>query len=110
MEVNELAGPYEIFELVDEETYQMRIIKWQTGNVLIHPADKPDGKVVKALRVWVPKEVKDFFPPYWDITSQRLGAQMIGYLEQPRYQDKVFTITKHGIAPKARFTLEVRPA
>jgi len=109
-QVTELAGPYEIFELTDGQTSQLRITGWETGGVTIHPAHKPTGKVIKALRVQVPKEVKDFFPPYWDITSQRLIAQMVPYLEQPGYQDKVFTITKHGVAPKARFTLDVRPA
>lgn len=108
--LTELAGPFEIFELTDGQTYTMRVTSWQTGSVTIYPAHKPTGKVIKALRVGVPKEIKSDFPPYWDITSQRLIAQMQPYLEQPGYRDKVFTITKYGVAPKARFTLEVRPA
>lgn len=110
VEVGELAGPYEIFELTDGETRQLRITKWMTGNVTIYPPHKPTGKVVTALRVHVPSDTKDFFPYYWDITGKTLVAQMVPYLEQPGYQDKVFVVTKHGIAPKARFTLEVRPA
>lgn len=109
-EVNELPGPYEIFELTDGQTAQIRITGWQQGNVTIHPAHQPAGKLINALRVQVTKETKSTFPPYWDITSQRLQAQIVPYLEQSGYQDKVFTVTKHGVAPKARFTLEVRPA
>lgn len=109
-EVKELKGPYEIFELVDGETRVLQIKDWETGNVTIYPPHKPTGKVINALRVHVPPATKDFFPYYWDITGKTLLAQMVPYLEQRGYQDKRFTITKHGIAPKARFSLEVRPA
>jgi len=60
--------------------------------------------------VFVPFALKPVGVSYWDITSQLLVAQMLPYLEGPGYKDKVFTITKHGVAPKARFTLEVKPA
>jgi len=109
-EVKELAGPYEIFELTDGEVRSLRVVKWETGNVTIYPPHKPGGKVVTALRVHVPKETKDFFPYYWDITGKTLVAQMVPYLGLAGYQDRVFVITKYGIAPKARFTLEVKPA
>jgi len=107
---NELKGPYEIFELDDGETRQLRITNWEQGAVTIYPVHKPTGKVINALRVHVPQETKPYFPYYWDITSKFLVAQMLGYLEVPGYQDKVFTVTKHGVAPKARFSLEVKPA
>jgi len=108
-ELEELAGPYEIFELVDGEVRELRITDWQLGRVTIYPAHKPTGKVIDALRVNVHPDSKDFFPYYWDITGKTLVAQMVPYLEQPGYRDKVFTVTKYGIAPKARFTLEVKP-
>jgi len=107
-EEKQLPGPYEIFELTDREVKQLRITDYETGLVTIYPQDKPTGKVVTALRVHVPKETKDFFPFYWDITGKTLVAQLLPCLEQPGYKDKVFTITKYGIAPKARFTVEVK--
>ncbi len=108
-DVKELAGPYEIFELTDGEVRQLRITSWSQGNVTIYPLHRPVGKVINALRVHVPEDTKDFFPYYWDITGKTLVAQMVPYLHTPGFQDKIFTITKHGIAPKARFTLEVNP-
>jgi len=107
---NELIEPYEILELTDGEVRQLRITNYQVGNVTIRPPWLPGGKVVRALRVHVPHESKTFFPYYWDITGKTLVAQMVPYLEAGGYQNKVFTITKYGVAPKARFTLEVRPA
>lgn len=109
-EVKPLEGPYEIFELVHNETRELQITNWQLGEVTIYPAHKPAGKTINALRVWVPEETKDNFPYYWDITSKTLVAQMLPQLKQPGYKDKKFVITKFGVAPKARFSLEVRPA
>lgn len=108
-EVKELKGPYEIFELVDREVRELTITNWEQGRVTIYPPHQPTGKVINALRVHVPAETKDFFPYYWDITSKTLVAQMVPYLEAGGYQGKRFIITKYGVAPKARFSLEVRP-
>jgi len=109
-EVKELAGPLEIFELVDKEVRELIITKWEQGRVTIYPPHQPTGKVINALRVFVPVKTKEFFPYYWDITSKTLVAQMVPYLEAGGYEGKKFIVTKHGVAPKARFTLEVRPA
>ena len=102
-----LQGPYEILELEDRGTLETRILNWSVGEVEIHPGYQPEGKWITALRVWVPREHKEFFPWYWDITSQTLLAQLLPYLEQPGFDTKMFRITKHGVAPRARFTLEV---
>lgn len=103
-----LPGPYEILELEDRETLVTRVSKWEVGEVKIHPAYKPEGKMVTALRIHVPQADKEYFPFYWDITSQTLAAQMLPFLEQPHYEVKKYIITKHGVAPRARFTLEVK--
>jgi len=109
-ELKELSGPYEIMDMDDGETKELRITHWVTGNVTIRPAHLPEGKIIRALRVFVPSATKPTGPAYWDITSKLLVAQMLPYLERPPFTDKIFTITKHGVAPKARFTLEVRPS
>jgi len=107
-EEKELPGPYEIFELADGETRQLKVTRYETGRVTIYPAHKPTGKVIQALRVYVPEDTKEHYPYYWDITSKTLVAQLLPQLEAGRFESKVFIVTKHGVAPKARFTLEVR--
>ena len=109
-QVKELPGPYEIFELTDKEVREVRITGYRTGDVTIHPLHTTQPKVVTALRVFVPGNTKLLGPHYWDITSKTLVAQLLPFLEAGGYQGKIFTITKFGIAPKARFTLEVRLA
>ena len=105
--MDRLEGPFEILELQDEETLTTRIMRWQLGEVEIHPSYKPEGKWIKALRIHVPESDKEYFPWYWDVTSQTLLAQLVPYLERPGFEGRLYTITKHGVAPRARFTLEV---
>lgn len=102
-----LPGPYEIFELSDGQTHTTRIESWKVGEVEIHPANKPEGKIIIAMRIHVPQSYKDYFPFYWDITSSTLIAQLMPFLEAEGYAQKTYTITKHGIAPRARFSLTV---
>lgn len=103
----ELPSPFEIFELEDGQTYEMKFIKFEEGEALIHPAYKPQGKWIKVLRVWVTKDVKEFFPYYWDITSSTLVAQLLPMFAVSGANERSYLITKHGVAPKARFSVEV---
>jgi len=107
-EISPLAGPYEIFELTDRETRELRIEHWLIGYVRISTGEVPEGKSVKTLRVFVPRDIKPLGVNWYDITSQTLIAQLQPYLEAPGFEKKTFIITKYGTAPKARFSLEVR--
>jgi hypothetical protein len=108
-QVKELPGPYEILELVDGESRELVITGFVVGSMVIRPPHAPNGKQITAVRVMVPKQIKPLPPYYWDITSQTLVAQVLPYLQAGGYVGKKFTIKKFGVAPKARFTLEVRP-
>lgn len=103
-----LPGPFEILELGDGETLTTKILKWELGEVTIHPSYKPEGKQIVALRIHVPTEDKEYFPFYWDVTSQTLVAQLFPYLKSPGFETKTYAITKHGVAPRARFSLGVK--
>ena len=103
----ELPGPFEIFELEDGQSYEMKVEKIESGEALIHPKYKPEGKWIQVLRVWVPESSKDYFPWYWDITSQTLVAQLLPLFSVPGFTERSYIVTKHGVAPKARFSVEV---
>ena len=104
----ELPGPFEILELEDGQSITLKVTKYESGEMLIHPAYKPEGKWIKGLRVWVPEETKNYFPYYWDITSQTLIAQLEPLLAGPGGLARTYIVTKHGIGPRARFSVEVR--
>jgi hypothetical protein len=106
--LEELPGPYEILEMTDREVRSLRIVAWQQGLMRIQTGEVPEGKTIKALRVFVPAQTKPIGVSWYDITSQTLIAQILPFLEQPNFSTKTFIITKYGTAPKARFTVEVK--
>jgi hypothetical protein len=55
----------------------------------------------------VPQEDKAHFPFYYDVTSKTLRAQLVPLLPGIIARGARITVTKHGVAPAARFTLEV---
>lgn len=103
-----LPGPYEIFELEDGGKISLMTTAWEIGLITIHTADVPAGKQVKAMRIHCTPATKPIGVDWYDITSQMLIAQLLPYLEIPGFEKKLFTITKYGVRPKARFMLEVR--
>jgi hypothetical protein len=106
--LEELPGPYEILEMTDREVRSLRIVAWRLGLMRIQTGEVPEGKTIKALRVFVPAETKPIGVSWYDITSQTLIAQIQPFLEHPEYKSRTYVITKYGTAPKARFTVEVK--
>jgi|GEM_PF-1650704 len=105
-----LQGPYEIFDIGDGETVSFQVVGFEEGDVEIHPGYGPEVKVVRALRLHLKEPLWPGRLPYIDITSNRLRVMLKEYLKRPDYRGLVFTVTKHGVAPKAVFTVKVEPA
>jgi len=110
-ELRPLAGPYELFDLADGEVMRLLIYGWERGSMVIHPKfpGAPSVKTIQALRVLVPTDVKATYPHYYDITSKTLIAQLLPFLMEANYKEFSYTITKIGVAPRARFTLLREP-
>lgn len=110
MEMTEIMGPYEILDLEDGQSVTIRIRSYERGRILIHPRYQgaPSEKWIPALRVHMQEGVKAFPPMYYDLTSKTLQAQLMPFLAAPDFERFEFVITKHGVAPRARFTLERR--
>ena len=110
-ELRELVGPYEILDLEDGASVTIRVTTYERGRILIHPryTGAPPEKWIPVLRVHLPPGVKPYPPMYYDITSKTLTAQLWPMLAAPDQERFEYEITKHGVAPRARFTLERRP-
>lgn len=106
-----LPGPYELLDLPDRGEVSLKISSWERGSILIHPKypGAPSEKLIEALRVHLMPGVKDFPPMYYDITSKTLNAQLLPLLSAADFKDYAYKIVKHGVAPRARFTLERTP-
>lgn len=106
-----LPGPYEIHELMDLESRQLTVLKYELGDVVIHPRypGAPAEKTIHAMRIFVGASDKPHGPPYWDITSQTLIAQLEPLIRAPRPGGLRVKLTAHGTAPSKRYAVEVLP-
>ena len=104
----ELEGPYEILELGDGGTLTLHPLRWTKGTMTIHPRYQRGPKTINVLRVWVPGEDKPLFPDYFDVTAATLVAQLEPILKRSDLQELEVVITKHGVPPKARYSVEVK--
>ena len=104
-----VGEPFEILELRDGETIRLRVVNFEFGEAVIHPryAGAPAEKRIPVLRLYVPPEYKPRGPPYWDVTSKTLQAQLKPLLAELKASGKEFTITAFGAAPSKRFSVRI---
>lgn len=110
-ELRRLPGPYEILELADRESKDLRVVSWERGTMEIHPRypGAPETKEIPVLRVHVSADTKPLPPHYYDITSKTLTAQLLPFLLEPGFEKWTFRVTAYGVAPRKRFSLERLP-
>lgn len=105
-----LPPPYEILELDDCQRVRFRVVKWTTGLMKIKPRwpGSPPEKVIRVLRIWVPREYKPYGTDYWDITSSTLIYQLLGILTRPDFMVYEVEVHAHGKAPAKRYEVSWR--
>jgi len=87
-----------------------RVLRWEEGELTIRPPSAPQGKVVPAIRIWVPRGDKPTEPPYWDITATTTHPTLAAILDGIIARGSWLHIQKFGVAPRARFTVSELPA
>jgi len=104
-----LSGPYEILELRDGQDVTLKVLAYEMGRMRIRPRypGAPESKEITALRLRVSPARKVLGPPFWDVTSQTLIAQLKPHLDDLVRTGRDVRITAHGEAPRKRFTLEL---
>lgn len=105
--VEKLPEPYEILDMADGASVEMRVYGWKQGTMIIVPKGTSIQKEIPALRVIVGAEHKKLGPNYWDVTSKLLQQQLLAMFTTPSLTSYVFHITKHGVAPAARFEVQL---
>lgn len=107
-ELRRLPGPMEFLELRDGETARLKVVSWERGKTLIHTTrwGREVELDIPVLRVHLAAGVKPYPPMYYDITSKTLTAQLVPMLMESGFERYTYVITKHGVRPRARFTLE----
>jgi hypothetical protein len=104
-----LDEPFEYLDLPDRAIMKLRVQSYKLGRGAIRPryAGAPEVKVNRILRVTVPVSMKPLGPPYWDISSKTLQAQLIPQLDVVISQNREVEIQAFGVAPSKRFTVRV---
>lgn len=105
-----IESPYEVLELAAGQSVRIRVERWEVGEMSISPRDGRAAKVIRVLRLHVPRPDKPTFPHYWDATATTLIAQLLPMLPDIRDRRRSLTITKVGSGPSARFAVDVAPA
>lgn len=105
-----VGEPFEFWDMNDGETREIKVETWEEGETEITPRYLTGGqtKTIPVLRLNLKEGIKEYLPNYWDITSKHLITALLPYLKTVNYRDLVFTITKHGEAPRARFSMNVK--
>ena len=102
-----LKEPMEILDLPDGGSVKLHILGFEEGQTNIMPKGGTELKTIDVLRLFVPPADKPHFPHYYDVTSKTLRAQLLPLLPAYIEAQRLLTITKRGIAPAARFSVEV---
>jgi len=105
-----LNPPFEILELQHCESITIRVLRWQLGKIDIRPryAYAPPIKTIHALRLFTEEKYKKYPPYYYDITSKRLIAALMPFLQRPDYDLYEVTIHAVGSAPRKYFEIEIK--
>lgn len=98
---------FEILELEDGQSIRFRVLRWQVGETDIQLRYMPKVKHIRYLTVYVPPEDKPIGPPYWDITSTTLQAQIEPLLPEAQRTGRYIEIRAYGVEPKKRFTVKL---
>ena len=105
-----ITPPYELFDLPAEGELVTRVTAWEEGRATIKPARAPQGVEVDIIRLHVPAEDKPTEPRYWDVTATRLHPSLRTQLPAVVAGKRWLKLHKYGVAPHARFSLEVSPS
>ena len=128
-EGSELPEPYEFLDLEHGASVHLTITRYELGTALIHPtvvskrqlriymlqnglteppsAGTPISIRIPVLRVWGTEPGETAAPPYWDISSKRLIADLQPRLNQNGPAGLTVTLTANGYKPTKRYSVEV---
>jgi len=104
-----VGEPFEVLELADGLSLRLRAVRFEAGEMDIHPRypGAPEVKRIPVLRVHLAAGVKPTGVPYWDVTSKTLQAQLRPLESEIVGAGREFVITAHGSGPSKRFSVRL---
>jgi len=105
-----LEPPIELLDLPAEGELVTRVTRMEEAQAFIKPARAPQGVNVQVIRLHVPPSDKPTAPLWWDVTATTLHPSLRVQMPAAIAGGLWVKIRKYGVAPRARFSLEVFPA
>jgi len=105
-----LPGPYEIFDIGDGESVDLVATRIEQGDEFEMSATDGRKFMSSPLRLHLTGPWAPGHKSYLDVTSKRLIPELRGLLATIPPGGKHIRIIKHGVAPKAVFSVEVLPS
>jgi hypothetical protein len=124
----ELPGPYEILDLVHQNSIMLQVFSYERGWILIHPKNPsprqvsiymqqndltaapapgtPISNQIPAIRLYGQRLDKASPAKYWDVTALTLQADLLPRLQVAQGHPVTLTITANGVAPTKRYSVE----
>ncbi|MFQ5880436.1 MAG: hypothetical protein ACE5IZ_09725 [Dehalococcoidia bacterium] len=101
-----LERPWEPLDLANGQSVTFRVLRWERGEMEVRPRAAPAGKMIEAVRMWVPPEDKPAGSPYWDATAGNLVARLLTMLDDLVKSGRPIRVTKEGEPPAARHRVD----
>jgi hypothetical protein len=101
----------EWLELGDGQSTRLRVVSWERGRAeIMRRRIEPVGRAeIPVLRIHLWGGYGAYPPMYYDLASRILQAQLLPMLLERGFENWVYVKTRHGEAPKARYTVEKVP-
>ena len=104
-----VSKPFEILDLPNGGELVTRVTRIEEGEAEFKPARAPEGIMLHVVRLYVPQEDKATAPPWWDVSATTLQPSLVASLVNLPPTGRWIRILKQGVAPRARFSLELLP-
>ena len=104
-----VEAPMEFLDLADGESRTFRVLRAERGTAMITPAGSGAPKEIPVVRLHVAPQDKPAGPPYVDVSSRTLQAQLAAAVDRPGLLPRIFTFTARGVAPAKRYEVASGP-
>lgn len=104
-----IAPPFELLDLADGQALAVTVRSVESGEISFTPSGTSSPKTVPMLRLSVDTQDKPAGPPYVDVTSRTLQAQLAPMLNVPGFLPRRLTFTARGSGLKKRYEVGSAP-
>lgn len=108
-QLNPLPHPWEPLILKDGQSITFRVNSFREGSMVIHPKDQPEGKLIRAIRLYGTRVDRHSNAPWFDVTTTQLQHLIAPYLESVGFGFGTFKLMAQGAGIRKTFQVVATP-